>query len=1393
MLGDELPELVPQLRPYQRRAVFWMIQREQGLSASSVRTAENQLYSPFCVPLSFLDGTSQMFFNPFGGNISLRPETSLSHIPGGILADEMGLGKTVELLACIVIQRKLCPEDCTASDKEATETGNGIKRLKKERVECICGAVAENPQFKGLWVQCDSCDAWQHADCVGYSPRKQILSKSLLQGNNPRETDSTPVMKTNDSYLCPVCSELIAATNSLIYSRSTLIVCPSPILMQWHAELTRHTKPGVLKIHIYEGARALSPSSNLKAYVSELATSDIVLTTYDVLKEDLSHDSDRHVGDRRCMRFQKRYPVVPTLLTRIFWWRLCLDEAQMVESNASAVTEMALRLRAKHCWCITGTPIQKSLDDLYGLLRFLKARPFDIFKWWSEVIRDPYEKNDSVAMQFTHNFFKQIMWRSSKVHVSDELQLPPQEENASWLSFSPIEEHFYQKQHETCMKHALEAVERFKKDSVRPKSVADLNDFCDSILSHADAAKLLAPLLKLRQACCHPQVGGSGLRSLQQSPMTMDEILEVLISKAKIEGEEALRKVIVALNGLAAISFIEKDYKQTSSLYGEVLSISEKHSEDFRVDPLLSLHVHHNLADLLPLIPKHMKNSLDEGPRELLLEVTTPKFSGECVAKRQKLCEHISSDFVGPQDGTEKYCCPKPCGIDLSHGAKSDSVVKTKASSALFDDVFLKKKCKDITDKYLSIFLSKLSVARQEFLAGCAQVYDLSESFRDLNVNWWLEALCLIEKNEDSSDELIRKIDEAVSRTVNGARSSPVSSRYRSISGLKLIIQSGLDSLEIARQSLISRLSEIDKTMETPKETDILRVRFCPSCQSGNGSLCVHCELNGLFQEYEARLFHLKKGDYMVASAEEAINFQKKKSELNLFFRDGNNGVEHAAADFGKKGQRHGSTNVVIYKLPSDLELILGVLKRKSKSLLGGQGASSAGKHLLLFEAMRKEFAHARSLSTAQAQVLSAHDEIKMSTSRLRLRETDDEPTSINVLSRDQLLLSSMQFSSDKFLSLSLLERIKGQLCYLKGLAMPKSEGHGETNPLPETHGDQNSFTSGNYLKERTTQLSKEDDHLCPVCHEELTNKKMVFQCGHATCCKCCLELTERPLFLTFKSSKEWVMCPTCRQHTDAENIAYVDDTRSKAHNSKVPGTSQAERASESSIKVEGSYGTKIEAIMRRILWILSGDEGAKVLVFSSWNDVLNLLEHALQENHTNYVRMKGGRKAEAAIAQFKGYQSGINAVRVLLLLIQHGANGLNILEAQHVILVEPLLNPAAEAQAINRVHRIGQDKKTFVHRFMISGTVEESIYNLKPRSKNPSAVILNRSKGQDQPAFTLKDIETLLKPMPSKHTADGADELPTEESSQRLPPAAAAAMAAERRLMESSASSSVK
>lgn len=158
--------------------------------------------------------------------------------------DEMGLGKTVELLACIFAHRTSALEIGSISHDVMQVTGDhkiNIKRTKRERVECVCGAVTESSKYNGLWVQCDICDAWQHADCVGYSAKvRNSKSSEVSEGQKHiRSKKSTEIVEMDGTHICPLCSELIEAAESPMATGATLIVCPAPILPQWHSEIIR--------------------------------------------------------------------------------------------------------------------------------------------------------------------------------------------------------------------------------------------------------------------------------------------------------------------------------------------------------------------------------------------------------------------------------------------------------------------------------------------------------------------------------------------------------------------------------------------------------------------------------------------------------------------------------------------------------------------------------------------------------------------------------------------------------------------------------------------------------------------------------------------------------------------------------------------------------------------------------------------------------------------------------------------------------------------------------------------------------------------------------------------------------------------------------------------------
>ncbi len=164
----------------------------------------------------------------------------------------------------------------------------------------------------------------------------------------------------------------------------------------------------------------------------------------------------------------------------------------------------------------------------------------------------------------------------------------------------------------------------------------------------------------------------------------------------------------------------------------------------------------------------------------------------------------------------------------------------------------------------------------------------------------------------------------------------------------------------------------------------------------------------------------------------------------------------------------------------------------------------------------------------------------------------------------------------------------------------------------------------------------------------------------------------------------------------------------------------------------------KLDRLMN-LLEVLLG-EGRRVLIFSQFTSMLALIEAQLHAAKIDYVLLTGDTKDR--LTPVRRFQAG--EVPVFLISLKAGGVGLNLTAADTVIHYDPWWNPAVEDQATDRAHRIGQDKKVFVHRLVTLATIEEKMEALKDRKRALVASVLDAENGGAL-KLTEADVEELF------------------------------------------------
>ena len=226
---------------------------------------------------------------------------------------------------------------------------------------------------------------------------------------------------------------------------------------------------------------------------------------------------------------------------------------------------------------------------------------------------------------------------------------------------------------------------------------------------------------------------------------------------------------------------------------------------------------------------------------------------------------------------------------------------------------------------------------------------------------------------------------------------------------------------------------------------------------------------------------------------------------------------------------------------------------------------------------------------------------------------------------------------------------------------------------------------------------------------------------------RCTLETEERALYESVRAAtqKEVLEQLSAGGNVLAVLEALLRLRQACCHRALLPG-----QQAEGSSKIELMLETLEEAL----------DEGHKALVFSQWTSLLDLIEPHLRARGVRFERLDGSTVDRGGVvSRFQDDPS----VSVMLLSLKAGGTGLNLTAADHVFLMDPWWNPAAEDQAADRAHRIGQERPVLVHRLIAADTVEERILALQEKKRALASVATDG--GERALGITRDDLLALL------------------------------------------------
>ncbi|KAI9217203.1 SNF2 family N-terminal domain-containing protein [Blastocladiella britannica] len=1271
--------IVTQLYPFQQRSVSWCLARELGDQDGAIKrataVAEQQArLAPVCpeqhlwfdrylnalVRAELNDNTAPLFTETF----SIVPSVN------GWLCDEMGLGKTLVMLALLAHNRfvPVATPEITESAEESTQ----------ESIKSV-------------------------------DPTSENVLDMILTA--PPSAAPTPI-------------------------KTTLIVTPPALTAQWQAEVRRHAPS--LSVFVYEGGAKHPATTDISQY-------DIVLTSFSKLSAELDLTRPDHTRTRR---FDRKHERPTSILTRHVWWRVVMDEAQMLGTATSKVAQTLAAIPRTHSWCVTGTPFSRHIaGDLGNVASFLGH---------------PDQRHVESVMRGGAALFAwylaQIMRRTCKAGVEHELALPPQHHQVIRLQMDIVEADFY---HQLAERLRPELAQAFR-------TIARANEDGTIDLQNAHAT-LASALATLRLASNHPSLarramagiernvrargpgrgraaaaaggGGEGADGLDHDAFSIAVVNEQMVTRASSEYFSAHReraaKVLYLVLLIDRLGEYDRATQLLEGLQDNLTLVMDHLAEDRELDQ------HFATAHALGKDARHLWRTVDAATRQTHIQQHQVLFFMAGYAHIRGDADRETELYAAAEGIRRMLLAPLAAAVERAQ----EAVVVRDNSTPLVRR--LEIPASGVWARRAQAMMQQV----EQQITGRGGL--LVPATRPVSNNSAKGKAKLKRRrtsgNEGDSDD----DDNTVANDGPGGEAGAVVSLLRGLHGAleqTASIASAVDRFsalvgewsEALEQKLLASITQQQDGDDDP--------------DAGGNDYDAGIEGQHMAEAYLSQL---------QASMYDLRHFVNRTAPLNVLDHD----AKADAASQRKKRAlgRRGSDDVVLAQLAD--EGLVAVqrprghqISEREKPLREARLAVIRGLDLSLTDAetMLRRLSREQKVFDADFRDLCVTGADALS---LLARQAIEEVTCTErrIAAYHQVFNARVEYYADlQSISDSVAtpnEVInaadQGELVLRNQAQLKQMEVRAVQETLPGLAARRR------YMRLLAQSVDSDGQvHAdCLICDEELVEGAMT-PCGHMACRPC------MTMWLTQRNS-----CPECRQQVmlrdcarvllrlranpveataDADAAAVADavaDAIASSSSSPFAAapdsvsaggevSSAASSASSTSpsaaspvpaapdvaeeqqpeqpllgalpgwyfTPIHGRHGAKVKAVVQFLKTMTQREPGAKALVFTQFDDLLQVIKRTLKVN--------GVAARDFSPAAVAAFQSDATT-KCLLLNAKSQAAGLTLNAARYLLFVEPVANSAIDKQAIARVHRIGQTATTRVIRFLCEQTVEEEVHRL--------------------------------------------------------------------------------